>query len=502
MEKDLLLSEELNRINFLMNFNSSKVISEQKINSLPTNILNEAPPQKKPQQQELTPEQIKNAKQKIQAAANKTAYTIFGELMKAFDMDGDKNLKDNDGTNEGAALAAIKKIKNKETLDALNKYIANWKQYPNLKSWLNAEMSDFDSEYGDIWNKLEKMGYAGANRNILLKYAGETGVGQLVKGADKAIDALRSMTIEQIMEGFRSFLGGAAGGAVQILLTVFAGPLGAGINIFAWSALLIWDIYKWVQGDPNWWNLILDTFSVVTAGIAAKSMAAANAVGKEAGKKGLPALFSALKSKFPKIFEYLSKFGKTLASYGAKATKAVQSAIGWLKNKIPWLSSVWKSFNNAVAKIGDLFGKIDESITGVMGGNVVVNVRTKLFQTLEKISPKFGAFLNSPKGVQFLKELPDMEAKAIEEYIAGPLRGKTAQYSQDWVCKNGTTKQCQLFKASNEYYKKTVAVTTAGKSGTDINKTRKDVTKTATNQIQNVATHASDIKGAEEEVVG
>jgi hypothetical protein len=460
LEKVLLLSEEINRINFLMNFDSSKVVSEQKIVSLPNVILNEAPPQQKPQpQQQLTPQQIQTAKQKIQAAANKQAQQIFNELLKAFDMDGDKDLRDSDGTNEGLALTAIKKIKNKETLDAVNRMIASWKQYPNLKSWLNAEMSDFDSEYGDIWNKLEKMGYAGANRNVLLKYAGETGVGKLVKAGDKAIDALRGLTIEDIMEGFRSFLGGVTGGVVQILLSVFGGPLGAGINIFAWAALLVWDIYKWVQGQPNWWNLILSTFSVVTAGVAAKTLGPANTVGKEAGSKGLKPLLSSLKTKFPKIFEYLASFGKSLSSLGGKAVSGAKNAVGWLSSKIPWLSSVWKGFNSAISKIGDLIKNIDDVLGSFAGGAVVKGAREKVVNSMSKISPKFGEFLKTAKGAELAKQLPEIEANAIEEYVTGPLKGKTAQYSQDWVCKNGTQKQCQIFSASNEYYTKAVTVT-------------------------------------------
>ena len=488
-----------------MNFDSSKVICEQKIDSFPNYLLKEAPPQQKPQQQkQLTPQQIQAAKQKIQQQATNSANAIFQELMKAFDMDGDKVLNDYDGTNEGLALAAIKKIKNKETLDALNKRVAMTKQFPNLKAWLNSEMSDFDGEYGSIWDKLEKMGYAGANRNILLKFAGQTGAGQLIKGADKAIDALRGMTIEQIMEGFRSFLGGVEGGIVQILLTVFGGPLGAGINMFAWSALLIWDIYQWTQNEPNWWNLIVDSFSVITAGIAAKSMAAANAVGKEAGKKGIPAILNSLKTKFPDLFKYITKFGKTISSYGSKATKAMQSAIGWLKNKLPWLSKIWNGFNNAVSKIGELFKYIDESIGGVMGGKIVTSVRQKVVAGLEKNFPKFGNFLNSPKGANLAKELLDNEAEAklVEKWVSGPLRGKTMEYSQNWACKNGSPKQCEFFTASNEYYNKTIAVTKAGKSGTDINAGRKDVESTIGSQINKVAAHTGDVKGATEKVQG
>ncbi len=154
-----ILNEEVNRINFLMNYDSSKLVTEQK--SYNTNYINilEAPTPKPGANQpaKLTPQQIQASKQKIQQQATKTANSIFQELMKALDMDGDRVLTDYDGTNEGLALAAIKKIKNKETLEALNKRIAMTKQYKNLKSWLNAEMSDFDSEYGQIWAKLQKL---------------------------------------------------------------------------------------------------------------------------------------------------------------------------------------------------------------------------------------------------------------------------------------------------------------------------------------------------------
>ena len=250
------LNEEIERIRFISNYDPTKLVTEQKS---PT-------PAAKPQAK-LTPQQIQAAKQKIQQQATKSANSIFQELMKAFDMDGDRVLTDYDGTNEGLAVAAIKKIKNKETLDALNKRIGATKQYKDLKSWLNAEMSDFDSEYGEIWSKLEKMGYAGANYNILLKVAGYTPVGMLVKGTDKAIDTLRGMTLDQIMEGFRSFLNGVGGAVVQALLAIFGGPLGAGINTFAWAALTIYDIYQASEGKENWWNIMIDVFSLITNSI-------------------------------------------------------------------------------------------------------------------------------------------------------------------------------------------------------------------------------------------
>ena len=259
-----LLYEEINRINFLMNYDSSKLITEQQSYDTHHITLLEAPPAKPGTNPpaKLTPQQIQSAKQKIQQQATKSANSIFQELMKAFDMDGDRVLTDYDGTNEGLAVAAIKKIKNKETLDALNKRIAATKQYKNLKSWLNAEMSDFDSEYGQIWSKLEKMGYAGANYNMLLKVAGYTPVGMLVKGADKAIDKLRGMSMEDIMEGFRSLLSGI-GGTVATTILAVTGPIGAGVNVLLYAILTVWDVMLLKKGSPkfSWFNFILDVFS-------------------------------------------------------------------------------------------------------------------------------------------------------------------------------------------------------------------------------------------------
>ena len=147
----------------------------------------------------LSPQQIEaQAKAKINAIAQKEAQEIYNSIKSAFDMDGDGDLRDWDGTNESTALKAIRKISSKETLNLLNKLISKQGQYSGLKDWVNDEMSDFDSEYGDIWTKLESLGYSGQNKNILYKIAGYSPVGLVVKGVDKGIDALRSMSIRTL----------------------------------------------------------------------------------------------------------------------------------------------------------------------------------------------------------------------------------------------------------------------------------------------------------------
>jgi len=115
-----LLVEDVSRIKFLMGYDSTKVFSEQIDYNTNSDIILEqnpsVPKQPVPKQpsQNLTPQQIQAAKQKIQQVSTKAANSIFQELLKAFDMDGDKDLTDWDGTNEKTAVAAIQKIRNRE----------------------------------------------------------------------------------------------------------------------------------------------------------------------------------------------------------------------------------------------------------------------------------------------------------------------------------------------------------------------------------------------------
>jgi len=402
----------------------------------------------------------------------KTAQTVFDELKAAFD---------GGGTYEDDAVDAFNKIKNKPTLDRVNQLVKSRGDFPNVYDWLSDEMSDYDYEqYRAIWNRLKSIDktIVAPKVNNALRVASVvgdvTGINAAVavgEGIGKAIQTLKNMTVGDIMEGFRSFLGGVAGGVVQILLTVFGGPLGAGINLFAWAVLLIWDIYQWTQGKPNWWNLILDTFSVVTAGLAAKALAPAKAVASEA--KTLPLLMSALKKGFPTVYKYVAGFGGTLVKLGGKAVTGVKNALGWLSSKLPFFSTMWNKLNGMISKIGDLVKSLDDAIGTAVSGKVVSTINNKVGGIMQKSFPKLGEFFKSPKGIELAKKLTEKEADAIGEYISGPIRGKTIEASTEWVCKNGTKAQCDAFKGGNEYYKIAVNVSKFGKSGTEINSTVK-----------------------------
>lgn len=447
------LTEEVERFRFMSNYDPTKLVTEQ------IDSPKKPQPTAKPKQQ-LTPQQIQTAKQKIQQQATKSANSIFQELMKAFDMDGDRVLTDSDGTNEGLAIAAIKKIKNRETLDALNKRIGMTKQYKDLKSWLNAEMSDFDREYGQIWSKLEKMGYAGANRNMLLKYAGDTSFGKLIKGADKAIDTLRGLTIDQIMEGFRGFLNGVGGAVVQALLAIFGGPLGAGINIFAWGALTSYDIYKMINGDVDWLNLIIDIFSLVTNGVAAYQLRAVKLASAEV--QTAEGVISALSKKFPKIFQYIKSIGQNLASFGGKIVGSIENALGWLANKLPFLKSVITTLKSGITKIVNILEKIGKALKDPFGSKTLTGIANK---GLTKAG--ITNFVATKAGEEGLKRFESDVVKKVTDYLL-KFSGK---YSNDAIKTQICTKMgktaCSVYSfiESGVLGTRAVAVTTVGVTG-------------------------------------
>jgi hypothetical protein len=437
---------------------------------------------------------------KLSADTEKVANSVISKLKKAFDMDKDGDYKDYDGTLESDAIAAIYSIKNKNQLDAVNKKIKSLKIATSLKQWVNWEMSDFDpQEYRKLWKHLEGLGYQGANYNTALAAAGiaydATG-GKMLEDVGQALQQLKNLTITDIMEGFRDMLNGVTGGAVQLLLTVFGGPIGAGINMFAWAVLLIWDIFQWVQNKPNWWNLIVDLFSVVTAGVATKFLAPAKSIAAEA--KTIPSMMSSLSTKFPTIAKYLKGFAGKLVSLGKSAVNGVKSALGWLSNKLPFLSSWWSKLNGVVGKIGDFVTMIDDSISKTFLGGVTKKITGSLSSVVKKSLPKLGTFLETSAGKELAKGLTKLEKKAIEDYVTGPLRGKSLEYATNYVCKNGTKNSCQTFKQANNYYKIGRDAGKAGKSGTDINKSKSlaDIAKSGKQYTKDIKNVVSDIEGA------
>lgn len=503
-----LLFEDISRIKFLMGHDSSKVFSEQIGYNTNSNIISEQTkvvPAKQPAQN-LTPQQIQVAKQKIQQVSTKAANSIFQELMKAFDMDGDRVLTDWDGTNEKSAVAAIQKIRNRETLDALNKRIAMTKQYKDLKSWLNAEMSDFDGEYGQIWAKLEKMGYAGANRNVLLQYAGKTGVGQLVKSADKAIDQLRGMSLEDIMEGIRGIVGGVIGTVGQIIIGAIPG-FGQGAVALLNGLLFGWDMYQKSVGSAkfSWFNAVSDFLSTVLSFIpGGKATTGELAAAKPslAGATDLPTFFVKLSQNFPTLAKMFKSISGKLATWGGAAISGIRKGVSWLVSKLPFLKNLSSTIEKALSGIGGFLKNLASAAAGT-----TKQVATKVASTFAARVPtiyksttylaQFGkntvkslgrnllAKLETKVGRKVIEELDKAAVDKIEQFLWSKGENLTVDQARPIVCKWGSV-YCTTFDiVSNGIF--------VAKSGKDAIKTVGKATKNR-KQLTNLNALATKVK--------
>lgn len=503
-----LLFEDISRIKFLMGHDSSKFFSEQIGYNTNSNIISEQTkvvPAKQPAQN-LTPQQIQVAKQKIQQVSTKAANSIFQELMKAFDMDGDRVLNDWDGTNEKLAVAAIQKIRNRETLDALNKRIAMTKQYKDLKSWLNAEMSDFDGEYGQIWAKLEKMGYAGANRNVLLQYAGKTGVGQLVKSADKAIDQLRGMSLEDIMEGIRGIVGGVIGTVGQIIIGAIPG-FGQGAVALLNGLLFGWDMYQKSVGSAkfSWFNAVSDFLSTVLSFIpGGKATTGELAAAKPslAGATDLPTFFVKLSQNFPTLAKMFKSISGKLATWGGAAISGIRKGVSWLVSKLPFLKNLSSTIEKALSGIGGFLKNLASAAAGT-----TKQVATKVASTFAARVPtiyksttylaQFGkntvkslgrnllAKLETKVGRKVIEELDKAAVDKIEQFLWSKGENLTVDQARPIVCKWGSV-YCTTFDiVSNGIF--------VAKSGKDAIKTVGKATKNR-KQLTNLNALATKVK--------
>ena len=405
-------------------------------------------------------------------------------------MDGDRVLNDYDGTNEKSAIAAIQKIRNRETLDALNKRIAMTKQYKDLKSWLNAEMSDFDGEYGQIWAKLEKMGYAGANRNVLLQYAGKTGVGQLVKSADKAIDQLRGMSLEDIMEGIRGIVGGVIGTVGQIIIGAIPG-FGQGAVALLNGLLFGWDMYQKSVGSAkfSWFNAVSDFLSTVLSFIpGGKATTGELAAAKPslAGATDLPTFFVKLSQNFPTLAKMFKSISGKLATWGGAAISGIRKGVSWLVSKLPFLKNLSSTIEKALSGIGGFLKNLASAAAGT-----TKQVATKVASTFAASVPtiyksttylaQFGkntvkslgrnllAKLETKVGRKVIEELDKAAVDKIEQFLWSKGENLTVDQARPIVCKWGSV-YCTTFDiVSNGIF--------VAKSGKDAIKTVGKATK-------------------------
>jgi hypothetical protein len=176
-------------------------------------------------------------------------------------------------------------------------------------------------------------------------------------------------TLDTAMEQFRDGLFSPAGIAIEAFLSAFAFTSPAVIG--AYAAILAYDIYKSLNGQTNWLNIIFDTFSVATSGTASKLFA-----------PYVKQVKSGTFSTVAKAFEWIkkTKLWQSIKPIITSITNGLKVVSKWITTGLKWIAD-----NTGITAITNFGSKIvsfiDNSITSItqnlssLGKNVATGTK-------------------------------------------------------------------------------------------------------------------------------
>ena len=188
----------------------------------------------------------------------------------------------------------------------------------------------------------------------------------------------KGATIDSAMESFREGLFSPAGMAIETFLTSFA--FTAPGVVAAYSSMLAYDIYKSLNGETDWFNIIVDTLCVVTSG-AVSGLFSPLVRGTKKGFSSISKVFEWLKttSIWNKIKPFLSNLASGINTVGewiAKGLKWISDNTG-ITFLAKWSSKIVSFFSNIVNGILDVVGNITGNIATKVTNSANIGRATK-----------------------------------------------------------------------------------------------------------------------------
>lgn len=189
----------------------------------------------------------------------------------------------------------------------------------------------------------------------------------------------KGTSIDDAMESFREALFSPTGMAIEAFLTSFA--FTAPGVVAAYAAMLSYDIYKSLNGETDWFNIIVDTLCVVTSGVVSGIFAPL----VKGAKKGL--------SSISKVFEWLktTSVWTKIKPFLTTLVEGINVVGGWIGTGLKWISdntgltflAKWSSkiisfFSNIVNGILESIGQISGKVATKLTGSVKVGQATSV----------------------------------------------------------------------------------------------------------------------------
>jgi hypothetical protein len=180
----------------------------------------------------------------------------------------------------------------------------------------------------DEWKRIYEQGMGGMASPQTFADASTSSV-------NAAIKKLTSITFPQFMEGLREFLAGTTGIIVQVALDLFGGAFGKGLNVLAWSSLLVYDIQLGVNtGSWEWFNIILDAIGLATTGAGTTALKSiAPKIGK-ASRKTITGVAKAIAKASPKVYNTIKVTLVTISKFIGWISKNLGRLIKWIASKL------------------------------------------------------------------------------------------------------------------------------------------------------------------------
>ena len=430
------------------------------------------------------------------------ATQIFNDLATAFD---------GAGTYEGQAVKAYKQITCKPILDAVNAKVAargmksgtfgTGAPINNVGDWAKDEMSDYDYEqFRTIWAGLQKLGYKAPPVNQAMKALGVVGEKTGINDIDRGIEALASMTIEDVMEGFRGIVNGIGGTVATLILSVIPG--GQAVNALIYGVLTAWDFIQKGNGSSkfSWFNLIVDSLSLVMSAIGAGAWVKAT-FGKAApilgAEKSLAGLFAKMSKTMPKAFQFLESVVSKIAGGAKWVVDGIKKGVAWLISKMSFLAKWKDTLLSPLNKISAFFDEVVNAIAMTPGGKQAAKIlanpvaaisKTSGGQLTKKVLTTTGASkyiqagagylgkwgkthivdtlvnIEAKLGKEAFEELDKKVARAIETWVAEEGKDLTIEAARPLICAKGKI-YCSTFDILMNAVTGTVTLRTAAMHG-------------------------------------
>jgi hypothetical protein len=176
---------------------------------------------------------------------------------------------------------------------------------------------------------------------------------------------LKEKGIGWFFEQLRTALQSWGGAAVQTFLATFGAAVGGNvILVIVWGTMLAYDIYRGIQGEWDWANLLIDIIAVITTGPGAKIIGGLFSKLGIMGKN-LPLGKIIQKISTSKLGLWFANLIKKVASKISSITELIGKGVSWLSTKLG-IKNLSKVTSNITSKVSSIVDEISTATSKVI----------------------------------------------------------------------------------------------------------------------------------------